>query len=62
MLKDILRIALKNKIILQNGQFIYKGSKVTYSEFMLYVNKNRFLYGLDNTISDARQELFKINK
>lgn len=62
MLKDILRIAKKNGIVLSDNKFIYQNKEIGFSDFIFYVNKNKFKTGIEGAIINSKQILFNVDK
>lgn len=62
MLKDILKVARKNGIVLRNDKFTYQNREVRISDFIFYVNKNKFINGIEGAILKSKQELFNMDK
>jgi hypothetical protein len=62
MFKDILKIAHKNGIALRDNKFIYQNKEVGFSDFIFYVNKNKFINGIEGAVLSSKQVLFNVNK
>lgn len=62
MLKDILKIAHKNGIVLHDDKFIYHNKEVDFSDFIFYVNKNKFINGIERAVLNSKQVLFNADK
>jgi hypothetical protein len=62
MFKDILKIAHKNGIALRDNKFIYQNKEVSFSDFIFYVNKNKFINGIEGAVLNSKLVLFDVNK
>jgi hypothetical protein len=62
MFKDILKIAHKNGIALRDNKFIYQNKEVGFSDFIFYVNKNKFINGIEGAVLNSKLVLFDVNK
>ncbi len=62
MFKDILKIAHKNGIALRDNKFIYQNKEVGFSDFIFYVNKNKFIKGIEGAVLSSKQVLFNVDK
>lgn len=62
MFKDILKIAHKNGIALRHNKFIYQNKEVGFSDFIFYVNKNKFVNGIEGAVLSSKQVLFNVDK
>jgi hypothetical protein len=62
MFKDILKIAHKNGIALRDNKFIYQNKEVGFSDFIFYVNKNKFVNGIEGAVLNSKLVLFDVNK
>lgn len=58
MLKDIIKISHKHNIILKNGVFNFLERDISFSEYILYINKFKFFYGIEGAIARSKDELF----
>lgn len=58
MLKDILKIAHKKGIVLSNNKFIYQKKEVGFSDFIFFVNKNKFINGIEGSVNKSKKILF----
>lgn len=58
MLKDIIKLAKQNGISYKKGMFRYQFSEISFEEFVRYVNQKKFYIGLNNSIEQAKKELF----
>lgn len=59
MLKDIFKLCKTNNIHYTDNEFVCNGVKVSYLKFISYINKNRFIVGLNKSINLAEKELFQ---
>lgn len=62
MLKDILKIAHKNGIGLSRDKFIYQNKEIGFAEFIFYVNKHKFINGIEGAIKKSKYVLFNLDK
>lgn len=62
MLKDILKLAHKNGIVLSNNKFIYQNKEVGFSDFIFFVNKNKFIRGIEGAILNSKKVLFNVEQ
>ncbi len=62
MLKDILKIAHKNGIILRKDKFIYDNKEISFSEFIAFINKHKFNKGIEKAILNSKKVLFNVKQ
>ena len=62
MLKDIIKISHKHNIILENSVFKFSQSKVCFKDYIIYINKLKFLYGIEGAVKKSKEELFVSDK
>ncbi|MBI5661287.1 MULTISPECIES: hypothetical protein [Ignavibacterium] len=58
MLKDILKIAHKNGIVLRRDKFVFENKEISFSEFISFINKNKFNEGIEKAILNSKKVLF----
>lgn len=58
MLKDILKIAHKNGIVLRRDKFVFENKEISFSEFISFINKNKFNEGIGKAILNSKKVLF----
>mgnify|MGYP001348860650 CR=1 FL=1 len=58
MLKDIIKISHKHNIILKNGVFNFLERDISFSDYIFYINKHKFFYGIEGAIARSKDELF----
>jgi len=58
MLKDIIKISHKHNIILKNGVFKFLERDISFSDYIFYINKFKFFYGIEGAIARSKDELF----
>lgn len=62
MLKDIIKIAHRNEILLSGNKFIFQNKEIDFASFISFVNKNKFTNGIEGAIKKSKDVLFKSNK
>jgi hypothetical protein len=58
MLKDILKIAHKNGIVLRKDKFVFDNKEISFSEFVTFINKHKFDGGIEKAILNSKKILF----
>lgn len=62
MFKDIIKISHKHNILLENSVFKFSESKVCFKDYIFYINRLKFFYGIEGAVIKSKEELFVSDK